>query len=129
MLKTKEKEVLEEMFLTYDKETREICRRNAKNMEIRAIQIKKEKNEEKKRKKNLYNNTVVTCELCGDRVTRKNLKRHYSSDHCRNKKENIILKKKILEMESIINENEKQINLLKIDLTIKEEMIKNLRDY
>lgn len=68
-------------------------------IENQVKEREKEEKEERKRRRQLFNNEVVGCELCGERVTRRNLKRHYSSSNCRCRKENIELKRKIKALE------------------------------
>lgn len=104
MVKIREhKEILEKIRLSLSKEQQE----EMLKIEKLSQEREKQKKEEKRRRRKIYNNEVVSCDLCGERITRRNLKRHYSSINCRVGKENIELKKenaclleKIREMES-----------------------------
>ena len=93
--KKEQKAVLDMIKANLSKEEADKITAIEKKVEEREKRIK----EENKRRKKAFNNEVVECELCGERVTRRNLKRHYSSSNCRISKENKELKRKIKALE------------------------------
>jgi len=98
--KKEQQAVLEMIKASLSKEDADKITKIEKQAKEREERLK----EERKRRRKLFNNEVVECELCGEKVTRRNLKRHYSSANCRCRKENNELKRKIKALEKQLEE-------------------------